>query len=72
MKEKMKFKNKYGYFTEDGGEYVITNPATPRPWINVLCNEDYGCVLSQTGGGFSWYGNSQLSRLNIWHQDLIR
>lgn len=67
-----KFQNKYGYFTKDGSEYVITNPRTPRPWINVNCNEDYGYVMSQTGSGFSWYGNSQLARMNIWHQDIIQ
>lgn len=72
MKEKKKFKNKYGYFTADGSEYVITNPETPRPWMNVSANENYGFVVSQTGGGFSWYGNSQLSRLTGWYQDLIR
>lgn len=70
--EKKLFKNKYGYFTADGSEYVITNPKTPRPWVNVNCNENYGFVVSQTGGGFSWYGNSQLSRLNIWYQDLVK
>ncbi|MDP3920105.1 MAG: glycosyl transferase family 36 [Candidatus Omnitrophota bacterium] len=67
-----KFKNKYGYFTADGSEYVITNPRTPRPWVNVNANESYGYVVSQTGGGFSWYGNSQLSRLTGWYQDMIR
>ena len=67
-----KFKSKYGYFTSDGSEYVITDPRTPRPWVNVNCNEKYGYVVSQTGGGFSWYGNSQLSRLTGWVQDLIR
>jgi cellobiose phosphorylase len=72
QKETQLFKNQYGYFTADGKEYVITNPKTPRPWVNVNCNEDYGYVVSQTGGGFSWYGNSQLSRLNIWYQDLVK
>lgn len=71
-KKDKKFKNEFGYFTPDGSEYVITNPKTPRPWVNVNANEQYGFVVSQTGGGFSWYGNSQLSRLNIWHQDLVR
>jgi cellobiose phosphorylase len=71
-KEKKMFPNKYGYFTEDGDEYVITDPQTPRPWVNVNCNENYGYVVSQTGGGFSWFGNSQLSRLNIWYQDLVK
>ncbi len=72
IKEKSKFKNKYGYFSNDGSEYIITDPKTPRPWVNVNCNENYGFIVSQTGSGFSWYGNSQLARLNIWHQDLIK
>lgn len=67
-----KFASKYGYFTNDGSEYVITDPRTPRPWVNVCANENYGFVVTQTGGGFSWYGNSQLSRLTTWYQDLIR
>ncbi|MFZ5803076.1 MAG: GH36-type glycosyl hydrolase domain-containing protein [Candidatus Omnitrophota bacterium] len=70
--ETRKFKSRYGYFTADGSEYVITDPRTPRPWINVNCNEHYGYVVSQTGGGFSWFGNAQLSRLTTWYQDLIR
>ncbi len=72
VKEIKKFQNPYGYFTQDGSEFVINNPRTPRPWINVCANEDYGFVVTQTGGGFSWYGNSQLSRLTSWSQDLIR
>ncbi len=66
------FKNKYGYFTGDGREYVITRPDTPRPWINVLSNGDYGTVVSQTGSGYSFRGNSNLCRINTWLQDLIR
>lgn len=70
--DQKKFESKYGYFTADGSEYVISNPRTPRPWVNLCANPDYGFVVSQTGGGFSWYGNSQLSRLTGWYQDLIR
>ena len=43
-------KNKYGYFTEDMKEYVITNPRTPKPWINVISNGEYSLMISQTGG----------------------
>lgn len=67
-----KFESAYGYFTEKGMEYVITRPDTPRPWVNVICNGDYGLVISQTGGGFSWRENAQLSRITRWEQDLIR
>ncbi len=70
--EVRKFENKYGYFTENGHEYVITRPDTPRPWVNVMCNGDYGTVISQTGGSFSWKENSNLSRITRWEQDLIK
>jgi cellobiose phosphorylase len=66
------FESKYGYFTQDGREYVITCPDTPRPWVNVICNGDYGLIETQTGSGFSWRDNSSLSRLTRWDQDLIR
>ena len=71
-KTKRKFESKYGYFSEDGMEYIITRPDTPRPWVNVICNGDYGLVESQAGSGFSWRENSQLSRITRWEQDLIR
>jgi cellobiose phosphorylase len=67
-----KFKNGYGYFSADGREYVITRPDTPRPWVNVMCNGDYGAIVSQTGSGFSWRENSNLSRITRWEQDLIK
>ncbi len=47
-------KNKYGYFTEDFREFVITNPRTPRPWFNYMWNEHYAGLISHTGGGFSF------------------
>ncbi|MDD5217715.1 MAG: glycosyl transferase family 36 [Candidatus Omnitrophica bacterium] len=71
-KEARKFESKYGYFTADGREYVITRPDTPRPWVNVICNGDYGLIETQTGSGFSWRDNSNLSRITRWDQDLIR
>ncbi len=67
-----KFQNKYGYFTDDGGEYVITNCKTPKPWVNVISNGTYGMVISQLGGGFSWDTHSEFNRLNRWHQDLVQ
>jgi cellobiose phosphorylase len=71
-REIRKFESPYGYFTADGREYVITRPDTPRPWVNVICNGDYGLIETQTGSGFSWRDNSNLSRVTRWDQDLIR
>ena len=67
-----KFSTKYGHFSSDGNEFVITNYKTPKPWINVISNGKYGLVISQTGGGFSWDTHSEFNRLNRWHQDLVQ
>jgi len=66
------FKTKFGHFSKDGKEYVITTPRTPRPWINVISNGDYGLTISQTGSGYSWRTHAQLNRLTRWEQDLIK
>ncbi len=67
-----RFETDYGYFSEDGLEYVIKKYNTPRPWINVISNGNYGLVISQLGGGFSWITHSNLNRLTRWQQDLVR
>ncbi|AGB40248.1 cellobiose phosphorylase [Halobacteroides halobius DSM 5150] len=72
MVEEKKFENKYGYFTEDGREYVITDPKTPRPWANIISNGDYSFMVSQTGGGCSWRGNAGQNRLTRLYQDTIK
>ena len=66
------FSTKYGHFSADGNEYIITNFKTPKPWVNVISNGKYGLVISQTGGGFSWDTHSEFNRLNRWHQDLVQ
>jgi cellobiose phosphorylase len=72
MNKKNLFKNKFGSFSKDGCEYIIRNPRTPRPWINVISNGDYGVVVSQTGSGYSWRTHAQLNRITRWEQDLVK
>ena len=68
----MKFKSPYGYFSDDGKEYIITTPITPRPWGNIISNGDYGMMISQTGSGYSWRGNAGQNRITRSFQDLIK
>jgi cellobiose phosphorylase len=72
MSRKRLFANKFGGFSSDGNEYIIRNPRTPRPWINVISNGDYGVVVSQSGSGYSWRTHAQLNRITRWEQDLVK
>ncbi len=67
-----KFQNAYGCFSEDGREYIIFTPLTPRPWGNVISNGDYGMMVSQTGSGYSWRGNAGQNRITRSFQDLVK
>ena len=53
----------YGYFSEDGKEFIITNVKTPTPWINYIFNENYFATISNNGGGISYYKNPLHGRI---------
>lgn len=66
--------NSLGGFTQDGREYAIylgPDTHTPAPWVNVMANPDFGTMVSETGAGFTWYGNSQRNRLTSWSNDPV-
>ena len=69
---RQRFRTKYGHFSADGREYVITRPDTPRPWVNVICPGEYGTIVSQAGAGYSWMTHATFNRLTRWEQDLVR
>lgn len=47
--------NRYGSFIQNGTAYEITNPHTPRPWVNFLTNGRYAALCSHRGGGFGFF-----------------
>ncbi|MCQ2237262.1 MAG: glycosyl transferase, partial [Bacteroidales bacterium] len=53
----------FGHFDDAAREYVITNPATPWPWINYLGNEDFFSLISNTAGGYSFYKDAKFRRI---------
>lgn len=62
-------KTEYGYFSEDGREYVLLNPLLERPWMNVLSNGRWCYVASHLGGGYSFLDNPAIGRITRWHID---
>lgn len=62
---------KYGYFDEVNKEYVITRPDTPAPWSNYLGSPEYGAIISNNAGGYSFEksgANGRISRY-IFNQE---
>jgi len=47
--------HKYGYFKEQGAEFVVTDPATPRAFDNMLWNDAIFSNVQQTGVGYCDY-----------------
>ncbi|MEZ3461519.1 MAG: N,N'-diacetylchitobiose phosphorylase [Lachnospiraceae bacterium] len=45
---------KFGYFDDAKREYVIERPDTPAPWANYLGSPEYGAVISNNAGGYSF------------------
>jgi cellobiose phosphorylase len=55
---------RYGRFDDKQREYIIERPDTPLPWINYLGCEDYFGIISNTAGGYSFYKDARLRRIN--------
>ncbi len=53
----------YGHFGKGGKEYIIKDPNTPRPWHNYLFNDKYHALVSQSGGGFSYFMDPKYHRV---------
>ena len=70
----LEFFNGMGGFSEDTGEYVTLlgeRQWTPAPWINVLANPAFGCLVSESGSGYTWAINSRENQLTPWSNDPV-
>ncbi|MBN1540530.1 glycosyl transferase family 36 [candidate division KSB1 bacterium] len=62
---------RFGYFSNDRREFVITRPDTPAPWVNYLSNGRYTGLISNTAGGFSFYASPKDSRITRWRYNSL-
>lgn len=73
-REELLYFNGYGGFDTAREEYVIylkDGESTPMPWSNVLANEQFGAVVTESGGGFCYSRNSALNKLTPWSNDAV-
>ncbi|MDP2019100.1 GH36-type glycosyl hydrolase domain-containing protein [Hydrogenophaga sp.] len=63
-----------GVFEAGGRRFAfeVSSAQRPqRPWINVLANPGFGAIVSESGGGNTWAGNSRLNQLTAWANDPV-
>ena len=54
---------KFGYFDEVNKEYIIDRPDTPAPWANYLGSPEYGAIISNNAGGYSFVKSGANGRI---------
>ena len=67
--EENKYFNEYGAFSPDGKEYLIKinkDNKLPTVWSNIITNENFGTLVTENMGGYTWYKNSRLNRISGW------
>ena len=72
--QKLIYYNDIGGFSEDGKEYIIrinNNQKTPLVWSHLMANENFGTVVTESGGGYTWKKNSRLNRITAWSNDPV-
>ncbi|MEY2930725.1 MAG: hypothetical protein RL033_1474 [Pseudomonadota bacterium] len=53
----------YGHFDDAAREYVVDRPDTPRPWSNYLGTTEYGAIITNHAGGYSFYRSAATHRI---------
>jgi len=52
----------YGFFDDHNKEYVIERPDTPKSWSNYLGSTEYGAIITNNAGGYSFYQSAAQGR----------
>jgi N,N'-diacetylchitobiose phosphorylase len=52
----------YGHFDDKKKEYVIDRPDTPKSWSNYLGSTEYGAIITNNAGGYSFYKSAAQGR----------
>jgi cyclic beta-1,2-glucan synthetase len=71
----LQYFNDWGGFNKEANEYIIhleKGQSTPAPWSNIIANEQFGFIASESGGGYTWARNSREFKLSTWSNDPVK
>ncbi len=55
-----------------GGEYAFdASIPPPKPWCNIIATEEFGTLLTDNGGGYTFEANSRQNKLTKWSNDAV-
>ncbi len=72
--DQLEFDNVYGGFERQTGDYIMhlePGDPTPAPWCNILANDEFGTIVSESSLGFTWAINSGENRITPWSNDPV-
>ena len=69
--KKLQYFNGYGGFDKEGSQYVITSENTKTPWCHIVCNENFGTIMTNSMCGFSYAYNSSMYKISTWTNDIV-
>jgi cyclic beta-1,2-glucan synthetase len=70
----LEYFNGLGGFDAGAREYAVVlddGQWTPAPWINVIANPHFGCLVSADAAGSSWSLNAQQNQITPWSNDPV-
>jgi len=73
-KDTLLYENEYGGFTPNGKEYQIAvnkENRLPTVWSNIMANKEFGTLVTESMGGFTWSKNSRLNRISSWNNNQV-
>lgn len=57
-------------FLSDGSYFIdVSDGLPPKPWSNIISNADFGTLLTESGGGYTFSKNAGLERITEWTND---
>jgi len=63
-----------GTFDENTNEFELEigrYHLPPQPWSNVVANKECGFLITESGTGYTWFGNSRENRITPWSNDPV-
>lgn len=72
--EELLYENEYGGFSQDGKEYLIVQNRQnrlPTVWSNIIANKEFGTLVTDSLGGFTYNKNSGLNKITDWSNNQV-